>query len=203
MFIAEDGLSYDEIYPRDTKSFTFYGLMDDPVIRWHEIVTAYSDLNLTYGSDRLPAIAAIVEREMRLRIQDTYIAGMWLSSLLTDLVWRTTGGPYSWLSRSPSSVPTWAWPSSPTQVGWESGLMLPSLRIVDLTFTRVGPAQIGEVANASITLEGHTCMTRLTQIYDETYQIFSPFMEIVSPSCESVGTLERWQMSADFDWTCG
>jgi hypothetical protein len=54
---------------------------------WQLVVSQYSQLQLTHASDRLPAIAAIVQRTMRARKDDLYIAGMWKSSLLVDSAW--------------------------------------------------------------------------------------------------------------------
>ena len=80
---------------------------------------------------------------------------------------------------------------------------MPSLTLVDLSFTRVGPPQIGEVANASITLEGRTCMTRLTRIRDPEAQISSSFMDIIPPPSAGEGVNMLWFMDMDFDWTTG
>jgi hypothetical protein len=54
---------------------------------WQRIVAHYSRLQLTYASDRLPAIAAIVERTMRSQKEYSYIAGMWMSSMLYHAAW--------------------------------------------------------------------------------------------------------------------
>lgn len=78
---------------------------DDTGNAWQRVVSEYSHLKLTYASDRLPAIAAIVERTMRARKDDNYIAGMWESSLLVDFAWyglKYWGNP----KRSDDSKPT-------------------------------------------------------------------------------------------------
>jgi len=79
---------------------------------------------------------------------------------------------------------------------------MPSLRLVDLSFTRVGPPQIGEVANASITLEGRTCMARLTHIREPEVVDYSR-VEVMPPP----GVGDEMSMSCfmlmDFDWTTG
>ncbi|CAN9372038.1 unnamed protein product [Alternaria alternata] len=68
-------MTYKEIYPwTDPSRFNLFEDIEDPVDRWHKLVNMYSGLGLTYASDRLPAVAAIVEREMRLRLDDVYIA---------------------------------------------------------------------------------------------------------------------------------
>jgi hypothetical protein len=84
LFIPESGMAYRGIYSvHDTSDYSLFENIEDPAKRWHRMVEAYSGLALTYASDRLPAIAAIVERKMQLRQDDIYIAGMWTSSLLS------------------------------------------------------------------------------------------------------------------------
>ncbi|KAF2734977.1 HET-domain-containing protein, partial [Polyplosphaeria fusca] len=57
----------------------------DKVHSWHRIIEGYSNLKLTYDTDRLAAISAVVYRHMKNRAGDRYIAGMWENSLLPDL----------------------------------------------------------------------------------------------------------------------
>ena len=205
LFVTESGSTFEEHHKvANCMSDTSLRSNDDPVSRWRRIVTTYSRRELTYANDRLPAIAAIVEREMRLRKDDTYIAGMWTSSLLTDLLWtadNVQGSPS--LPRLPNSIPTWSWPSSRDRIRWNNPPIVPSLRLVDLSFTRVGPPQIGEVANASITLEGRTCLTRLTYIRNPEDPFSSSCMAIIPPPCAGEGVDMLWLMEMDFDWTTG
>jgi hypothetical protein len=53
---------------------------------WQTTVEEYSRLHLSFEEDRLPAISAIVQAEMRTRKDDVYMAGMWKRSLLRDLL---------------------------------------------------------------------------------------------------------------------
>ena len=206
LFAAESGVTYDKTYPgfMNSKIWPYLEVGDDPVRRWHTIVASYTRLNLTYANDRLPAIAAIVEREMRLRPDDTYIAGIWKSSLLTDISWQRggfldDGFP---VARLGEHVPTWAWPTSNTKVHWFKGKIERSVKLVDLSFTRIGPAQVGQVLNASITLEGHTYKTRLTQVCHPEYNGLQPRIELVSPACEEFNKVTHYLLE-DFDWRTG
>jgi hypothetical protein len=132
-----------------------FEVIEDPGVRWRKKVETYSGLKLTYESNRLPAIAAIVERELIVRQYDTYIAGMWTSSLLRDLHWAAdpfTSDPFASIGPClPRSAPTWAWSSSQERVYWYDGVMLPALRLLGLSFSAVGPTHVGEVKDASIT----------------------------------------------------
>jgi len=77
---SENGLHYRTVY-----DFAESG--------WQSMVHEYSGLRLTFEEDRLPAIAAIVDDEMKVRPNGTYIAGMWRETLLTDLTWHRYPDP--------------------------------------------------------------------------------------------------------------
>lgn len=196
-------MSYEDIHSGyNSSAYSLSQVVKDPVKRWHQVAYMYSGLQLTYASDRLPAVAAIVEREMRLRLDDAYIAGMWKKSLLYDLAWGTLS--YETLpARSPQiRSPTWAWPSSQMQVRWESGSLEPCLRLVDLSYTRVGPAHIGEVTNASILLEGHTYTIRLKEAFERNASFLESCFEVVPRSLSNV-RLQRCSAFMDFNWSTG
>jgi hypothetical protein len=161
----------------------------------------YSGLTLTYASDRLPAVAAIVERELRLRLDDVYIAGIWKKSLLHDLAWGTQY--YTPPARCPQiRSPTWAWPSSQIQVRWESGSLEQCLGLVDLSYTHVGPAHVGEVTNASILLEGRVYTIRLKKHFEREISMLESCLEMTSHSLSDV-ELSYWSTRMDYDWFTG
>ncbi|TID15593.1 HET-domain-containing protein [Venturia nashicola] len=59
-------------------------------LRWTQYVTAYSALNLTFASDRLPAISGLArDYACRKSTQDTgqFLAGLWRSNIYDELVW--------------------------------------------------------------------------------------------------------------------
>ncbi|KAG9195889.1 hypothetical protein G6011_01010 [Alternaria panax] len=176
-----------------------FATIEDPVDRWHKVETMYSGLELTYSCDRLPAIAAIVEREIRIRPDDIYIAGMWKNSLLPDLAWTSGDGQVqAWCPQI--RYPTWAWPSSQAQVLWFSGPLEPSLRLVDLSYAHVGPAHVGQVTNASITLEGHVLTVWFKKSLEKCPWNLVYCMEIVPRSLPDIETCFAYM---DFDWATG
>jgi hypothetical protein len=120
-----------------------------PVTSWRKIVCTYTGLQLTRSSDLLPALAGIVEREMSRRDDDVYVAGMWKKTLLDDLAFYTEDGP-----RTDSNAPTWSWMSAKGQVYFTPLRQPASLKLLDLTFTRIGPPNLGNVTNASILVKG-------------------------------------------------
>jgi hypothetical protein len=199
-FASESCSTAQELYP--DPSHDLFEAIEDPVNRWKKLVEMYSGLKLTFASDRLPAIAALVERELRVRQGDTYIAGMWISSLLDDLTWRTVchGDPLP--PRPPTYVPTWTWPSSQAPVSFSNSVRLPALRLVDLSFVRVGPAHIGDVKDARITLRGPDLAVRLPTLQMKDMWNLASCLEIASPPCLTVH-VSKTRSSPDFNWTSG
>jgi hypothetical protein len=199
LFIEESAMTKAEgIDPTSDIKGRYPEISDDPVKRWHGIVSTYSELNLTFEKDRLPAVAAIVEREMRRRQNDTYVAGMWTGSLLTDLLWHSHKR-----ARHPHvSSPTWAWPCVQGRIQWYSGSLEPSLRLVDLSFTHIGPAHVGEVKDANITLEGRTYALRLKKLCKSENFAYENCIEI-APSCYKdieISVEDTW---VDYNWNTG
>ena len=75
---------------------------------WNQTVQKYSGLDLTFAKDKLPALSGIAKRILSSR-EDEYLAGMWKSTLLEDLVWRVEENcaPRLRFWRAP----TWSWVS--------------------------------------------------------------------------------------------
>ena len=124
---------------------------------WQETVQEYSRLDLTFEGDRLPAIAAIVKDELDARENDVYLAGMWRSTLLADLIWSRDWrrGKIAGEGQRPTTVaPTWSWASTNGAVRFSKVVLLSSVRILDVSYTPDGPPQMGKYSNAAITVEG-------------------------------------------------
>lgn len=129
--------------------------MVDALRAWHQIVGDYSRLQLTFAKDRLPALAAVVQRIMRSRHDDTYIAGVWRSSLVYDLMWTTNvtnPGP-----RPLNKVPSWTWASAGGPVEYTERRSIPIALKIGCKWTHVGPPQLGRVIDAAMTVMGYSC----------------------------------------------
>jgi hypothetical protein len=79
--------------------------------RWYTIVEAYSQLNLTVSSDRLPALSALA-RQFRATLNDTYLAGIWKGDLGPGLGWQSSWDPPG-IGTLPDRyrAPSWCWSS--------------------------------------------------------------------------------------------
>jgi hypothetical protein len=91
--------------------------------QWRHIVTEYSKRQLTYTTDRLPALSGAASR-FSTTIQSKYIAGMWLSDFPRTLAWyrgelsdSPIDKPKMWRSLD-NGVPTWSWASISGETNW-------------------------------------------------------------------------------------
>ena len=124
---------------------------------WHASVEDYTNLKLTYETDRLPAIAAVAERmSQTLRKDDVYIAGVWKNSIISDMLWCSDHG-----HSTPShqrEAPSWSWVSSHgTGVSYfRTKRRSDTVELVSLDYTLVGAPYLGRVRNASVVLKAPT-----------------------------------------------
>ncbi|KAF2647567.1 HET-domain-containing protein [Lophiostoma macrostomum CBS 122681] len=182
--------------PEDPERF-WLGQWKDPVAAWHIVVDNYSKLNLTYESDRLPALAALADKMLQFRKSDAYIAGVWRNSLLSDIGWVTSGYRKH---RTPNSrIPTWSW-ASLTLVGgirysFQNPHIISSVKVVDCSYTAIGPVNTGRVHDATITLRGPLLnfVANAVRLYGEdAFRVadshFDPnkFAFMTSPDCDLV-----------------
>lgn len=97
----------------------------DPAEQWRMIVKAFTSRQLTYGSDKLPAIAGAATIMPQARTNQ-YLAGLWSNTLHLDMLWRVR--PYDILSGYETAElayddenggpPSWSWASMKWQVDW-------------------------------------------------------------------------------------
>jgi hypothetical protein len=131
---------------------------------WYNAVQEYSSRQLTFDKDRLPAIAAIAQQIWRLRPNDEYIAGLWKSTLLFDLMWYRSEDSVDQGRCEPEPhirMPSWSWASIRGAVEWpwflESeydppGRPLDGVAVSNITREYHGSAVSGEIVTASILL---------------------------------------------------
>lgn len=111
----------EEKHPAD---FDFFGGKDYKpstetlLSSWWSIVSDYSDRSLGSLSDKLLAIGGVAHEFHRVS-GDTYIAGLWQSSLLKDLTWRAGDeDDMEYIMKKPDRLrsfvyraPSWSWAS--------------------------------------------------------------------------------------------
>lgn len=78
---------------------------------WYDMVTDYSRRNLTYQTDRLPALSAVATYMSRI-LNDKYAAGLWHGDIIRGLLWtcqEEEGKRHR--PSEPSIAPSWSWAS--------------------------------------------------------------------------------------------
>ena len=81
---------------------------------WRRIVVAYSPLALTVSSDKLPALSGLADKR-RVSTNQKYLAGLWESTLVFDLLWHRYDASGRVSLPRPSELawraPSWSWAS--------------------------------------------------------------------------------------------
>ncbi|EPE27261.1 hypothetical protein GLAREA_03176 [Glarea lozoyensis ATCC 20868] len=81
--------------------------ISQPMRYWYDGINRFRGRHITYGQDRLPAIAGVAKRVQQ-RTRYTYKAGLWLEDIHRGLLWKTTTSS----QRCPTTrAPSWSWAS--------------------------------------------------------------------------------------------
>ncbi|KAF2165898.1 hypothetical protein M409DRAFT_23630 [Zasmidium cellare ATCC 36951] len=86
---------------------------------WRQVVEAFSQLQISFPSDRLPALAGIASKVQEYT-DDIYIAGHFESSLLGSLLWSTLRPVTPVKVTRNAGAPSWAWASTSAPVTFAS-----------------------------------------------------------------------------------
>ncbi|KAH6622067.1 heterokaryon incompatibility protein-domain-containing protein [Boeremia exigua] len=172
----------------------------DVIAAWQSAVEQFSRLGLTYGSDKLPSIAALASRMEQYRKQDTYLGGLWWSSLLYDLQWVV----FSHQARCNSNAPTWSWASVNGEVQFErrgiEPYVLPSVTLLDVVYRSMSSAFVGRATEARISLEGHT--SKVTRKGFASRHLDDPF-ELSNLNGLDIGIMSFTDIDPDTDSRSG
>lgn len=144
--------SEDQLPPFPSTIPGTLGEVDD-ADQWRMIVKAYTQRQLTFASDKLPAIGGAASSMPQAK-RSTYLAGLWRETLLLDLLWQVMpGGTHLALTYpgTEQTVPSWSWASIDRGVTWNP-LKSPQLlaEVVAAESTIVGANPYGQVAAGRI-----------------------------------------------------
>jgi len=94
-------------YSKDSDLLDKYYVTKKKLIRkWYTLVEAYSQCQLTYDSDKLPALGGL-SRIFKNKLGDQYIFGLWESDFCTGLCWYSNeANP---IRPTVSRAPSWSW----------------------------------------------------------------------------------------------
>jgi hypothetical protein len=130
--------------------------------RWYTLVEGYSARELTFETDRLPAISSIARKIQNIS-DDTYMAGLWRKDLGAGLCWKVRG--FGDLCQ-PSSyrAPSWSWASLEGSITHSipDGHKL-SVKLLDFVIIADQNNPLGEVVSGWIMLSGLIRKLRISQ----------------------------------------
>ncbi|KAK3291002.1 heterokaryon incompatibility protein-domain-containing protein [Chaetomium fimeti] len=136
-------------------------IQDDPFGFWAEMLPFYTQRNLSYPHDRLPAISGLARTIQRCTSAD-YVAGIWLQDLKRSLNWKLQDD----INTCPSTyrAPSFSWASidSPIFMYTTSDLLPDIVSVVSWDVEPKRQDPFGELKHASLTLNGfvHTATLR-------------------------------------------
>lgn len=135
----------------------------DPQNQWYIVVSAYSWRNLTYRKDALTTLAAFASQKQFSQPDEIYLAGLWMNSLLCDLVWQINRLYKSNKAKmvglvTPNHLPTWSWASLANPISWpfndkeNPSEDLPCTKVKRILYSTNGRAVLGNVEQSDIEL---------------------------------------------------
>ena len=158
----------NNLRPREwtPQKFDLYARM----AQWYCLVSMYSVRKLTFGSDKLPAIAGIAKTAAAFTGY-SYIAGLWREDILAGLLWYRAGIEGSNEPLASLKLPSWSWARFNGRIEFRGGKPNGTVRIVDdscqaidINYRSTGVlGNYGEVCHSRIELRGKviavTCRT--------------------------------------------
>lgn len=135
------------------------GLESDPHSmndKWRRMVREYVELNLTYTSDRLPALSGLAKHIQQAYGRGRYLAGLWEDSLVEDLMWwvKEDEAQHAWRPQE-WRAPSWSWASLEGQIEHR---ILPvnstHCEILEVEITPAGADPTGAVASGKLVISG-------------------------------------------------
>ena len=131
---------------------------------WLLLVYQYSQGNLTYSKDRLPALSGIARVFCKKYALDHvnpgtgsgqhYLTGLWCSNLEHQLFWQGITWPVAPRPDSPCR-PTWSWVSVAGRVRAQIIPLIFNFRVLDARVVPTTEDEYGEVTSGSLRLKCH------------------------------------------------
>ena len=188
-------------------------------LKWQDIVEEFTWLQLSHEQDRLPALSGLAQ-QYQSRLKSAYLAGLWRTNLITDLMWFA----YPDLSKNPKRystqklqtwrAPSWSWASLEGPIRFCRTLQIAKaehdvenvtywVEIVSATCTPSSLDPLGTVASGRLALRGRSresflqhrenCTGRETRQFSITHS--SPRFSYI----RSNFTVEGHEVDVDYD----
>ena len=124
-------------------------------LAWHNLVMDYSRKEITYEQDKLPAISGLASLFAQ-QLGTAYLAGLWRSTILSDLLWRADPGDSTLNLPLEYRAPSWSWASVNCPVKYLPGwIASPEVTVIEAKVQPVVErSQFGRVSDGYIRLSG-------------------------------------------------
>ncbi|KAM5363445.1 hypothetical protein ACJZ2D_012012 [Fusarium nematophilum] len=129
--------------------------------KWYEMVEQYSNKDLTWSDDRLPAIWALAQNFQK-RTGDEYCSGLWKNDLLAGLLFRRYQQRPT-CRRQLNCSPSWSWAFTECRVEFERATspaarryLLPDASILRLDIVLTSPTSLSMGRTHHAELEIHS-----------------------------------------------
>lgn len=132
------------------------------IFGWHEIVSEYTERDLTVDSNRLVALSGLAAA-MQSTTLNTYFCGLWKEDIERELLWqvsKTDSRGRCNVSRKHMAyyAPSWAWSSVTGKVEWNrwmSDVERSCIKITGVDYVPAGPNRYGPAASGYIRVYGY------------------------------------------------
>ncbi|KAF8847169.1 HET-domain-containing protein [Acephala macrosclerotiorum] len=143
------------------------GKEKDPYRCWHDLIESYSIRELTFESDKLPAVSGVA-KQIQGRASSAYLAGLWKENLPMELCWSvdyvsTNSSPI--LQSETYIAPSWSWASVNGALNFvsldETAPFTSLVTVLDVDISVSSLNKYGEVQNGYIMLKGMVSKVRI------------------------------------------
>lgn len=125
---------------------------------WYFLIEEFVSRKITYGTDILPAIPGLA-KEVQRHFQYKYIAGLWLNTIHTDLLWHSP--KKGAIRRNIYIALSWSWASIDFSVPWKRtkhsnyamfdlAARTPIAEVVDVTVMNIKNDPFGQVESGRL-----------------------------------------------------
>lgn len=139
---------------------------------WHLVIEEYTKRRLSNGNDKLPALSGLASLYHRGNATP-YLAGLWNTTLLSDLLWRTEISAELMPQHTQSyRAPSWSWASVDGPVDYDLCLIensgdLDEAEVVDTDSVPCGLDPFGQVSSGFLKLHG--MIRQITRLVIDRY----------------------------------
>ena len=139
---------------------------EEALFEWSRILADYSGRSMSVHSDKLPAIAALVERFAA--VLGDYYAGLWRYDLIRQLCWMLDYPPQKQRAGNPYRAPSWSWASIDEVITWHEDRGEACCNLVSaVVLPKNAQILYGEVAYASIKICGRVLIASVPSAIED------------------------------------